>query len=300
MASEQIHTRSCRWSFICLVLLTLVTATGCQPGSHHEPLPTFHELGSRRQRDAVPQTQPQVNRVRVTRIQLPAEISLDNAWALTKLPDVDALTLELWRDNGLQVRILDAAQTEQFSKALPSPLNTEQSLVIASRHDLMAISSNRLREAVHLPVHDGDGKVTKVELPPGLARFLLRIVSEENASISVELTPQHYWPQTTLLPREPQESELDGLVFEALRLRVSLHPNQYLIVGVVPPMSTAIETSSETTNNISTSQPTSFPATQPTEVKRIRPLQLADLLLKLDSGSRRKPRQILLVFTLAP
>ncbi len=299
MTSERNHSCSPRGSFLFLVLLTLGVSMSCQPGSRKEPLPTFRDLGSTRQREITPQTQPQANRIRVTRIQLPAEISLDNAWALTKLPDIDAKTLELWRDNGLRVRLLDTAQTEQFSKALQPVLDSEQLLVIASRHDLMAISPNRLRGAIHLPISDGDGKVTVAELPPGVTRFLLRIISDNDANVSVELTPQHYWPRTTLLPREPQESELDGLVFDALRIRVPLPPNQYLIVGVDPPVPTETETSSKTMIGVPTSQPTNHPATQPTELKRARRLRLADLLLKLDSGGRRKPRQILLVFALA-
>lgn len=281
-----------------MVLIACLAAflVGCTSKPKPELTPKARDLASPRHPTTSPQTQPDTRRVRVMRILLPDEAALDPAWALTALPGIDARAVELWRANGFRVAELDTDRADAFSRALPKALDADRSLVISDGRDVTAISPNRLKGSIRLPMAGVNGTTSEVTLPPGLARFLLRVVPSENGDASIELTPQHYWPQPTLMPRTPRETELDGRVFDELRLAAPLRANRFLIVGLDQPTTVSPATAPA---DAATSQPSESPATQPVEW-RPRRSTLADLLLRIDMGGRRKPRQVLLVISLSP
>jgi len=171
----------------------------------------------------------------IHRIDLPLNEPLEEMWQT-----VDEASLPLpmrgkWMINGLRIGVLHAEQAEAFSQTLPRMQGESRAKLIGSDYPSTIRTTPRLRTMVTIDLTDPPKSPTWFQAIGGRLQLLAQVGRDEQGRAYLQLTPHHYKPKTTLLPRSPLEKELDGRTFDALSIRVPLPKDQAVIVGLYRP-----------------------------------------------------------------
>lgn len=270
----------------------VLLAAGCKsdkPDRRPEPPPKVRDLGSGK-----PATQPvQLTEGVVERFSLPLYEPLDKAWAVTVQDPIDPVMLELWRQNGMRVALLDPTQYGAFVEALPQGIGREaKRLILQSRPIPLAVSARTTR-AREVELITGDDGPRDETIPAGTPQFLVSLQPAEDGRVVASVTPHVHHRRVSVVPRSPLEALYDGRAFEELTLRSVLTDGRLLVIG--------LEEIPERPEPAPTTQPATQPAVDPnepllgeTQPAEARPkTRLSDLLLTAERLKR--PTQMLVI-----
>lgn len=241
-------------------------------------LPTLSEL---RPHYGSTATQPSADTQPVARVPVIAHIrriefpffqsDLSSARDLLTRKGIPLDQIDMWRANGLFAGIVEPSDQRRFLQALPPYLGGDQSrLVSLSQTTFLSITPQLTRRAkvtVTLP----DGREHPLQMSAGRCQFILRFHRTTDQRLLVECIPHHHLPKPSLIPRLPQEKELDGRIYEELTLSAPLQNGQWLVLGIEfnarpepPPVEPAA-----TQPEVSTSQASPTADTQPTAMSEL-------------------------------
>ncbi|MEM6854191.1 MAG: hypothetical protein AAF911_07640 [Planctomycetota bacterium] len=208
---------------------------------------------------------PENNPVRwVSRkLAVPLEQSTEDAWAEANEDVLSPLSRAVWNANGLRVGVLPAARGRAFSDALGSTLDPRDTQILSYSFPEDVRESPPLRAEFFADLTVPPRPVTIETFTRGRIRMLMASRPLGNGNTRVTLTPQHYQRRTTLLPRTPQERELDGRVFDELTIEVTVGRNDLLLMGFYQPPPETNNTEPETSDEVSPSSETDGPAALP-------------------------------------
>ncbi|MEX0654902.1 MAG: hypothetical protein WD534_13515 [Phycisphaeraceae bacterium] len=227
-------------------LAGLVGVAGCQSTGHRAapPLPTLSEIESRVTPSEPPETDRPAERRRgiatIQQIDLPLQTDLDESWDLANERVLTQRARQVWNGNGIRMGLLAMDEVDPFFEPLPYVLGVHRTRIVGGRHPSSVRTSPALREPVQVDLAGvaGDGQEQVVELDRGRVRLLIRMEANPVGGVTVELTPHHQLPGSSLIPRDPLEKELDGRVFDELAVAFDLNRNDVLVVGLHWPWST--------------------------------------------------------------
>ncbi len=197
-----------------------------QPGEANEPAPTADT--------------PVI--ALIHRIDLPLQVSLDPLWETV---DEQALPLRMhgmWQANGLRIGVLSSQRAQAFADALPPIQGESRAKLLGSPYYSAIRSAPRLREPIIIDLTDPPMSPRVVRAQGGRLQLLAKIGRDNHGQPYLELTPHHYKPKTTLLPRSPLEKQLDGQVYDTLTAHITLPHDRAVIVGLYRPWPQAEET----------------------------------------------------------
>jgi hypothetical protein len=264
---------------LVMVILGALLITGCsdKPQREPEPAPTVRGLGSRK---ATTQRADPTAEGAAHCFSLPLYEPLDDAWAVTSESALDPVMTELWRQNGMRVRLLDPARYEEFQKALPRAFGAEAQRLIAGGEPIAVRVSAPTDRRLRVTLVTGDDGPRVESLSRGEPQFFVNLQDTQDGRVVAEVTPHLYQPRVTVQPRSPLESRFDGRKFSELTLRTVLTRGRLLVIGL-----------EETPQRPRATQP----ATQPAPERRDE-TRLSDLFLT--AQRMRRPTQVLLVIGL--
>ena len=316
------HRPAGRVTALCVGLMSLMFVS-CEMPPSQDSLPDLSEIRTTRpttenktdaEGETVEETKP-VSRVvaLIHRIDMPLGASLEPVWMQV---DERALPLTVrgkWMINGMRIGVLHADNARAFSDALPNMVGESRAKLIGSDYPSPIRITPRLRETVTVDLTDPPRSPTLYEAQGGRMQLLAKVGRDDDGEPQLELTPHHFKPKATLLPRSPLEKELDGETFEALTVKVPLPVDRAVIVGLyrpwsdedVQPESTQPQNTNQTVSPSDTSKDTTEQtdtAAQPPKPAppvTLRPDELPNHLGKsLMTGTRvGKPTQMLLIIT---
>lgn len=253
----------------------LLTATACT--SHHPthpPLPTIDVVRPPLTSSPPPSGHPPDQSaavLQVVRLTLPLDADTETAWALTNPALPDPTATETWRDNGIRVALLKRKHLDRFQRELPALTRNAptQWITLNALPTPLPVSPTINHTTIITITHPAQPPRT-IRLTSGRLRFLTRVTDITQKEPVLEWTPQLYKPRVTVQPRQPQEKNLDGLVFSSLTLLTPARPNQLVVIGLHAP-------SSPNPNEIPDTQPPNpgdaaqIPDTQPASDAPIKP-----------------------------
>jgi len=183
---------------------------------------------------------PQLARVVIQRIDIPLDVSIDDAWAVIDQDAFPAMTRGAWQANGLRIGLLAEDKIEAYAGHMPDVLGITESQLYAGPHPIAIASSNRLASSTLVDID--------LTLPPRPPQFesvrgggdsrlqILARLEVDDGKTFVTLIPHYYKPEPLgLVPRDPLETELDGRVFEELAVRIELTQDRLVVVGLYWP-----------------------------------------------------------------
>ncbi|MEM9418121.1 MAG: hypothetical protein AAGA25_03570 [Planctomycetota bacterium] len=208
------------------------------------------------------------------RVSLPLGHSTQEAWGLADETVLNDLGRAVWNANGLRVGVMNAARGREFNEALGETIDRRDTQILSYNFLEDVRESPPLRAEFFADLTVPPNPVTLEYFTKGRIRLLMASQPLGNGSTRVTLTPQHFQRKTTLLPRTPQERELDGRVFDELSVEIDILSNQVLLLGFYQPPPPVTEDKATESNN-EEAPPT--PETQaPTEAPSILPRTVED------------------------
>jgi len=171
----------------------------------------------------------------IHRIDLDLNEPLEEMWLTV---DEEALRLPMrgkWMINGLRIGVLHQEQSQAFSDALPRIQGESRAKLIGSDYPSTIRTTPRLLSTITIDLTDPPRSPTQFQAIGGRLQLLAQVGRDEAGNAYLQLTPHHYKPKSTLLPRSPLEKEMDGQTFKALSLRVPLPRDRAVIVGLYRP-----------------------------------------------------------------
>jgi hypothetical protein len=244
-------------AFVC-VLAVLLIQTGCAAAP--EP-----PLGDGNVRIVQPDLPPQAiqeasergEAVRwlVRRIAVRMEQPLAEAWAATDEAILPPISRAVWNGNGLRIGRLPARAADDFGQAVGEPVELRDYQLLSYAYPDVLRRSPPLAAEFVADLTVPPGPVYKETFTGGRLRLLLASRPLGNRAVRVTLTPQHFVPAVSLLPRDPIEKILDGRVFSELSIELDARPDQALVLGLFRPTDTLPPSDA----------PAADPATPPTQ-----------------------------------
>jgi len=222
-----------RLAWLCCVAATLCAA-GCAEPAQRPPRRERPRLGELQTGEA-PQLPDELSRsitvqLRITRLDLSFDESLVETKLMLEQQGVAPPIAPLWLDNGMFVRVVSKDALDDMLDALPQPSSAYRTRMTASDIptplDYDLVIRRRQRCVVALP----DGVFEQLTLTGGRGRFLIEAAPQDDGSVLVSMTPQHHQQKVSVAPRSVLEKQLDGRVFEQLRLQVRLEADEFLVV----------------------------------------------------------------------
>lgn len=314
-----------------LIACLLLVLTGCENGpaaQQQQEYPTLRDIASRVEPQLPPQ--PAGDQVTATTrraaayvydVLLPLNMPSDEAWAQIDPERIPDLTRRVWQTNGLQLGVMPQGDLNLFVRDLPRLIRVREILVAAASHPSVLCRSARLDQPVtmHLPHAQADQPAETQQAAGGWLQLLANM-GESNQLI---ITPHHFLPQRTLRPRDPLEQQLDGTMYDPLRIRVDMVPRQVIIIGLHrpwsdPPAATQNQPAPPATPNSTSAATDRNPSAEPTTSASPRqileaqttaqppqPLQLPPLPRHLGQATmtgryREQPFQRLIIISLQP
>ena len=174
-------------------------------------------------------------RARISQLVLPLRSRLTGAWALARARSVAPPTASLWSENGLVACVVHKSVLKDFFALIPQPLGTQQDLMRLSRLPtplkVAGPTAGRQRITLVLP----DDQKRELVLSQGSGRLLIQAQPQPDATVLLYVTPQYYRQRVTIRPRSVLKKQLDGHVFDELRLQARLAKDQVLLIGLAEP-----------------------------------------------------------------
>jgi len=226
--------------------LLAITLVGCQPKTAEPTGSTLPQLIDVRPRYRNPVTinlihKGAITRLRITRFTLPLDADLSKAWNLLESEGVQPPMGTLWQANGLRVHMIHTRLLDDFLQLLPLHNAAQQTDHLEQR----VINTSQINTPLdfHLAFQKsqqciitlpGD-EIESITLKPGRCRLLMQSRPADDASVFVDITPQHYRPRISIAPRPIEQSMLDGRVFDELVLQTKLNQQRLLIIALHQP-----------------------------------------------------------------
>lgn len=145
------------------------------------------------------------------------------ALKLLDVPPISDEALALWRSNGMLWACCERDKLPMLMSNLPRPIDSFQYQATAGHAPLPIGLSGRLINSQRVRYFERPGESKLVKLTGGRYQMLMQLTEakERDEPMRVELTPHHYNPRATLLPRSPNQKSRDGTTFDALQLNVA-------------------------------------------------------------------------------
>ena len=261
---NQVNRPTLRWINLVAAVVAVVLS-GCETSPTparppaDENLPDLQDVRSQVTPMVVPRAPvgDQGGRVlaRVRRIELPYDAPLTSAWELADERVLPTLARGVWQANGLRLGLLPFSALKSFDERLPRPMSIRDRQMVVSQFPMPLTSTPRLTGTVTVDLTIPPRAVQEERITGGRIRLLTRM-SNRGGGIVVELLPQHYLPQLSIVPRDPLQKQLDGRVYDELAVRVNVPRNKMLLIGLARPQYEAW---------FAANAPTPAPAPQPTD-----------------------------------
>ena len=242
--------RTTRRAWAALTALTWLSCMVSCEMPPTEPMPRLSDLRSPTQpgeaNEPVPTADTPIIAL-IHRIDLPLQVSLDPLWEAVDEQALPLRTHGMWQANGLRIGVLSFQHAQAFADALPPIQGESRAKLLGSPYYSAIRSAPRLREPVIIDLTDPPMSPRVVRAQGGRLQLLAKIGRDDNGQPYLELTPHHYKPKATLLPRSPLEKQLDGQVYVTLTAHITLPHDRAVVVGLYRPWPQAEET--EDTSN---------------------------------------------------
>jgi hypothetical protein len=174
---------------------------------------------------------PTVN-LRITRLDMPASQSLRDVQTMLDQQGVAPPLAPVWLHNGMFVRTVTRSELATILDATPPPHSAYRTIMTAS--DLrMPLDYNRVigeSQSQACTIVLPDDTVEQLTFVGGRVRFLIDAAPQDDGSALISITPQHHKLKASVVPRPLTEKQLDGRIFEPLRLQVRLDADHYLVI----------------------------------------------------------------------
>ena len=174
-------------------------------------------------------------RLFVDRLYLPLDADLADAWQHVETEGFDADVLRAWRGNGLLAGTCNPVEMGRFLENLPPRLGRRIMNLSLTTEQRPIELAPPISQSIELRWVDPDKTEPRtMRLPPGRMQLLAQIERQAD-SAEMALAPHHHWVKPSLLPRTPQETAMEGYVFEELALSTTLSDDRYLLIGYIAP-----------------------------------------------------------------
>jgi hypothetical protein len=291
-----------------LALLLASCQPSAQPAAPAEALPKLNDLRPAAQPVTPgPADQPVGGPAPVLahllRLEFPAGADLERAWAAAHHVGTEPPAAALWQANGMRCVLVDAADLKAVLDALPPVMGHQNSRITAGDQFVPLSPGRSVTAPITLHLTLVPGQETEEKFDSGRFQFLAHFGAMGPGAV-VELTPHLYIRRLTLLPRSPEQMQLDGRQFDPLALRIYLMPRQTLLIGVATdPAAMApvldLDQPASPLPSAPATQPALPPGASPPAPPRvIAPNRLGAALLT--TGPTDHPRQVLLLLGLEP
>lgn len=172
----------------------------------------------------------------VVRLEVARPIPLDNAWSLVDEQVGSPAVRHAWHNNGLRIGRLASDDYASFIDALPQAIESRRSIIV-SRHDRAYAFHESppikypFRVDLTIPPSLRRGEVVR----RGRMRLLMDWREDDLGNTAVDVIPHQHYQTPSILPRTPEEVELDGRIFRELAYHVPLDGSQLVVVGLYDP-----------------------------------------------------------------
>ncbi|MCC6683209.1 MAG: hypothetical protein IT445_20120 [Phycisphaeraceae bacterium] len=278
-----------------IMLLLTLTLQGCQQTqTREEPLPPLRDVRG----DVQPPINPAmpVGRalVNIQQIALSLEQPTDPAWEAVDEQAFPAVTRSVWNANGLRLGLIQRNRLRDMIEKLPPAASVGNERVLAGDHPVAVRRSPPLAGVVTVDLTIPPMAVQEEQITGGRAQLLLDV----NAGQTLRLSPHHYLPQVSLLPRNVLEKELDGRIYHELALSAGLGPQDVLVLGLYRPWPLLLadpmrDEQDEAARNDASAKKVYDLSSPPPMVNN-----LGRALMTLDAANR--PLQLILLITIEP
>ncbi len=220
--------------------------------------------------------------------------------ALLDEPQIDQADLQVWRANGFGLGRIEQRRLPMWNTQLPRPHSTNVHVIGAGPAPSPITLISRVDHAQLARVVDRKGQATMHKLIGGQWQMMINLLPGmvgPQAAPRLELMPHHYGPRTSIMPRPPQEKQMDGESFTELSLSHTLRPGDAWVIWArcVQPHQAGQDEANVTDPAIDESQ-VGITGTPPAATNAGDPL--AQLMLTGRRASR--PVQIVLLIAPAP
>jgi len=171
----------------------------------------------------------------VERVEIDLDRPLNAVWALADESVLPPLKRAVWENNGLRLGKLSASDIPRLRQAVGPTAGTRRNTVMNIDQPTAIRSSSPIARPVPVDLTVPPMNIRRVWAERGRLRLLLREASVSQGRVELELMPQLYQPTAQLLPRTPEQRQLDGQIYDALSTTVTLAPNEVLLVGLYWP-----------------------------------------------------------------
>ena len=163
---------------------------------------------------------------------MPIDADLSGAWAKTSAEGLDLMTVDLWRHNGLHIGVVDIDQVGDFEAAVGPMIEHGRSVIVGAGHPTAALIGPRYRRPTQFELIGGNGRAETVSLGRGRMQMLAQFSQSVDDRVQMTLVPHHHMRKRSLVPRSPLEAAVDGHLFEAHKMVVTLVPGRAVIIGL--------------------------------------------------------------------
>jgi hypothetical protein len=171
----------------------------------------------------------------VRRIAVRQDTPVASAWAIADEDVLPAISRAVWNGNGLRLGRLSAGDADDFGQALGKPVELRDTQLVSFGYLDVLRQSPPLAATFAADLTVPPGPVYQETFTGGRLRLLIKSRPLGNGTARLTLTPQHYRPRVSLLPRTPVEKILDGRVYDELSVQVDVRTNQALLLGLYRP-----------------------------------------------------------------
>jgi len=224
---------------VCLALLAAAGVTGCntssevfnQEGYAVSPKPVTTTVAS--PDVVIPDSDPV--RWAVSRVVVRLDHPIEEAWAITDETILPELTRAVWNGNGLRVGLVPLSKVGSIVSVFGDTVDQRHTRVLNYDYPDVLRRSPPLAATFFADLTLPPGPVNKYRFTRGRLCMLMASRPRGNGAADLTLTPQHYKPRASLLPRSPLKKLLDGRVFDELAVQLTVGPTEAILVGFYDP-----------------------------------------------------------------
>lgn len=182
-----------------------------------------------------------VIQVRVMQLDLPLKDDLEPAWTVlaSQTNAIPSHLINLWRDNGLVLGVLNRATYTPFAEALPPPVSVR---AVRSNTAIGAVTvkaSPMLADSREFEL-DVEATRSNVRLQRGQCQFILRVEPAEGGRFAVSVVPHLHYNRHRIAPLSQLDRMFEGTTFEELQATAVIEPaEQFLVIGYSRPAAPA-------------------------------------------------------------
>ncbi len=221
-----------------LAVCTVVVVSCSGPGGEGDTkqLPSIKDIRSRLESDReLNPDQPGVFAVlRVVEVSLPLEAPTERAWDQTTPVGLNPSAVQAWNANGMRLGVLKADGWAAFSQALQDATGRRQTRIKVSQQRVRLLASPVYAGVAEFEVVGADGAAQTHRFAKGRCQLLGRVVEQPDGGATLELVPHYFQSRVSLEVRPPQERAMDGVLFDAMSVGVTLPTQGVLVMGLDP------------------------------------------------------------------